>query len=192
MIDGLLRLARLGRTPLQMRATNLDALVRERVEELYAEASGRTIEISVGRVGFVQADEPLLRHVLDNLIGNAIKYTRDQPMPTIEIGSIEDASEHGWPTIFVRDNGAGLNMKYAERLFGVFQRLHSGDKFEGHGIGLAIVKRIIVRHGGRIRAEGRVDAGATFFFTLQSGEPSFERATIVPMPTTRSALPVEI
>jgi len=166
MIEGLLHLARLGRAPLQTRPTNLDRIVQERVEELRQGVPGRTPDIKIGALGTVLADETLLQNVLDNLIGNALKYTRDAPQPTIEIGRLGAPVEHGEAVFFVRDNGAGFDMNYADKLFGVFQRLHSPQQFEGHGIGLAIVQRVISRHGGRVWAQSRPGAGATFFFTL--------------------------
>ena len=113
----------------------------------------------------VQADRALLRQVLANLIGNAVKYSRPRDTAKIEIGCA-NGEQSGEFVFFVRDNGVGFDMQYADKLFGVFQRLHRAEEFEGTGIGLATVRRIIQRHGGTTRAEGKVDGGATFYFTL--------------------------
>jgi len=124
---------------------------------------GRKIELRLGSLPDCEADLALLRQVWINLIGNAVKYTRQRSEAVIEVGSSTNA---GVTEYFVRDNGAGFDMQYAHKLFGVFERLHRADEFEGTGVGLAIVQRIVQRHGGQARALGAVDRGATFFFTL--------------------------
>jgi light-regulated signal transduction histidine kinase (bacteriophytochrome) len=133
------------------------------LEELGAEQVGRQIDIHIGELPECQADPILLKQVYFNLIANALKYTRRRDLALIEI----NAQSHGPETIyFVKDNGVGFDMRYSDKLFGVFQRLHSAEDYEGTGVGLAIIQRIIHRHGGRIWAESMVDHGATFFFTL--------------------------
>jgi light-regulated signal transduction histidine kinase (bacteriophytochrome) len=131
--------------------------------ELSPEMMGREFEWKIGELPTVNADHSLLRQVFINLLGNSIKYTRPREKARIEIGAEEKEHEY---VIFVRDNGVGFEPKYVHRLFGVFQRLHTERDFEGTGIGLAIVRRIIARHGGTVWAEGRVNEGATFYFTL--------------------------
>jgi light-regulated signal transduction histidine kinase (bacteriophytochrome) len=138
--------------------------VREVISELEPDAAGRAIEWIIGDLPIVSGDAAMLRVVLANLIGNAIKFTRHRETARVEIGS-----RHGRDTeavISVRDNGVGFDMTYADKLFGVFQRLHRADEFEGTGIGLATARRIIVRHGGRIWAEGSPGQGAVFHFSL--------------------------
>ena len=163
LIDDLLAFSRLSRNPLKKRRVDLRGLVVQVIEELRAEAGEREIKWQIGDLPPCQADPALLKQVYTNLIGNALKYTRPRPSPVIEIGS---RHLRGQTVYFVRDNGVGFDMKYAGNLFGVFQRLHSEAEFEGTGIGLAIVQRIVNRHGGKIWAEAEVDQGATFFFTL--------------------------
>jgi len=163
LIDDLLTFSRLSRNPLKKRRVDLRGLVVQVIEELHAEAGEREIKWQIGDLAPCQADPALLKQVYANLIGNALKYTRPRPVPVIEIGS---RMLRGQTVYFVRDNGVGFDMKYAGNLFGVFQRLHSEADFEGTGIGLAIVQRIVNRHGGKIWAESEVDQGATFFFTL--------------------------
>jgi two-component system, chemotaxis family, sensor kinase Cph1 len=143
-------------------------LVEEVRRSLAPDAAGREIRWTVAPLPRVRADAAMLRQVLANLLGNAVKYTRKQPVAEIEIGCA--GTDGGRAVFFVRDNGAGFDMKYADKLFGVFQRLHRADEFEGTGIGLANVRRIIGRHGGRTWAEARVGAGATFYFTLQTAQ----------------------
>ena len=143
-------------------AFSLEPLVREIVGEFQAETRPRQVEWRIGALPGVLADRALLRLVLLNLIGNAVKFTAPRTPAVIEIG----ATSHGAVEVFVRDNGVGFDPQYAHKLFGVFQRLHSQTEFEGTGIGLANVQRIIHRHGGAVRAESRLDAGATFFFSL--------------------------
>jgi light-regulated signal transduction histidine kinase (bacteriophytochrome) len=128
-------------------------------------AKGRCVNVSVGPLPPVRGDAALLKQVFVNLIGNAFKYTRNRGEAAIEIGTREIAGEQ---VFFVRDNGAGFDMKYAGQLFKVFQRLHRSDEFEGTGVGLAIVQRIIQRHGVRVWADATVDQGATFYFTTES------------------------
>jgi PAS domain S-box-containing protein len=165
LIDDLLTFSRLSRNPLKKRRVDLRGLVVQVIEELHAEAAGREIKWQIGDLPPCQADPALLKQVYTNLIGNALKYTRPRPEPVIEIGS---RKLRGETVYFVRDNGVGFDMKYAGNLFGVFQRLHSEADFEGTGIGLAIVQRIVNRHGGRIWADAEVDQGATFSFTLSA------------------------
>ena len=163
LIDDLLAFSRTARAELKKSRVHLADLVQACIRELRPEVSGRQVEWLIGELPHVGADPALLRQVFLNLVGNALKYTRTRPVARIEIGSAHSAAEH---VIFVRDNGVGFDMRYANKLFGVFQRLHRAADFEGTGVGLANVRRIIHRHGGRTWAEGEVDRGATFFFSL--------------------------
>jgi PAS domain S-box-containing protein len=164
LIDDLLSFSRMGRA--EMRETEVDTaqLVAEVREALARESVGREIRWTVGELPAVRGDAPMLRLVFVNLLGNAVKYTRRCAVAEIEVGCA--GREEDRLVFFVRDNGAGFDMKYADKLFGVFQRLHRADEFEGTGIGLATVRRIVGRHGGRTWAEGRLNAGATFHWTL--------------------------
>ena len=163
LIDDLLSFSRLGRKELETAPVDLAALAEAVVRDLRKAEPERRVEVTVAALPSVRGDFSLLRQVLTNLIGNAFKFTRRRPEARVEIGS---RSEGGETTFYVRDNGTGFDMRYAGKLFGVFQRLHRDDEFEGTGVGLALVQRIIPRHGGRVWAEGRVDEGATFSFTL--------------------------
>src|SRR6266542_2652567 len=169
LIDHLLAFSRLGRSKIKKSDVNLTEMVQLTIDELQNETQGREISWKVGNMPLVHADASLLRLVITNLIGNAVKFTRNRPLTEIEIGCKDDDNE---TEVFVRDNGAGFEMKYADKLFGVFQRLHRNDEFEGTGIGLANVRRIILRHGGQTWAEGIPDQGATFHFTLPKVEES--------------------
>jgi PAS domain S-box-containing protein len=163
LIDDLLAFSRIGRQSPQTEEIDLAALVDEVYREQAALAPGRKIELRVTALPRAQADLALLRQVLFNLIGNAIKYTRPRDLAQIEVGGSVRGSENVY---YVKDNGAGFDPRFADKLFGVFQRLHSEAEFEGTGVGLALVQRIINRHGGRVWAESQVDQGATFYFTL--------------------------
>src|SRR3989442_12347444 len=163
LIDDLLKLARVTRAEIRAEAVDLSDLARDIAAELQRATPERLVEVAITPHLKTQGDARLLRVVLDNLLRNSWKYTAKQARPRIEFGSVE---ENGGRAFMVRDNGAGFDMKYADKLFGVFQRLHSAAEFEGTGVGLATVRRIINRHGGRIWAEGAVDQGATFYFTL--------------------------
>lgn len=171
LINDLLALSRAGRQEMHFIPVKLDKLLEVVRTELSPETMGREIEWHVGDLPAVNADQSLLRQVLINLLGNAIKYTRSREKARIEIGAEEKEYEY---VIFVRDNGVGFEPKYVHRLFGVFQRLHTEREFEGTGIGLAIVRRIIARHGGTVWAEGQVNKGAAFYFTLPKS-PDHER-----------------
>ena len=164
MVDDLLKLARLGRQPLALKPTDLNTLVERSQHDLQDELLGRRIEWRIGKLPTVECDPGLMKSVFANLLSNAAKYTRRRDRALIEIDQMMVASD---PVIFVRDNGAGFNPKHAQKLFGAFQRLHRADEFEGTGVGLATVQRIIQKHGGRIWAEAEVNKGATFFFTLR-------------------------
>ncbi|HZM02892.1 MAG TPA: ATP-binding protein [Candidatus Saccharimonadales bacterium] len=164
LIDDLLAFSRVGRAELQKAEVDLDRLARETMSHFKVEAKEHKIAWKMRPLPPVRGDRALLEMVLVNLLSNAVKFTGARPEPAIEIGCASDTKEE--TVIFVRDNGAGFNPQYADKLFGVFQRLHSQAEFEGTGIGLANVQRIIHRHGGRVWAEGVVDAGATFYFSI--------------------------
>jgi PAS domain S-box-containing protein len=168
LVDDLLNLARIGRREFTRRIVKLDALVREAMTDL-PDSSGREIEWRIEPLPQASCDPGLLKLVLVNLLSNAIKFTRTRPTAVIEVGSRE---ANGVLHFFVRDNGVGFDQKYADKLFGVFQRLHSQEEFEGTGIGLATVQRIIHRHGGEIWAESQLDRGTTFYFTLAPPLPA--------------------
>jgi PAS domain S-box-containing protein len=171
LIDDLLSFSRTGRTEMQVQRVELDDLVREVRQELAPEMEGRRITWEVSPLPAVAGDATLLQRVWMNLLSNAIKFTAPRAEAHIEIGVIRGgADEKGQATIYVRDNGVGFDPQYAHKLFGVFQRLHREDEFEGSGIGLATVRRIIHRHGGRVWAEGELDHGATFYFTLKEAK----------------------
>jgi PAS domain S-box-containing protein len=164
LIDDLLAFARIGRAPLRKVRVKPEDLVAEARRDLQREATGRNIDWQIATLPEVEGDPALLRQVFANLIGNAVKYTRHCAETRIEIGT--QPAPPGEVILYVRDNGAGFDMQYADKLFGVFQRLHSNNEFEGTGVGLANVRRIVHRHGGRTWAEGKVGAGATFYFSL--------------------------
>ena len=163
LIDDLLHLSRLGRQPLAKCPVNIAALVREVLLELQSEQRGRQIEIHVGDLLDSIGDPALLKQVFTNLLSNAFKFTRGREKPAVDVSSRRQAAEQIYS---VRDNGAGFDMGQAENLFAAFQRFHSAEQFEGTGIGLSIVHRIIQRHGGRVWAEAEVDKGATIYFSL--------------------------
>lgn len=163
LIDDLLTFSRLGRQPLHKQTVTPAMLIRQSLENLRAEQEGRKIEIVIGELPNCQADPALLTQVWLNLLSNAIKFTRKREKAVIEIGGEEKANQRIY---FVKDNGVGFDMQYANKLFGVFQRLHRTEEFEGTGVGLAIVQRVVLRHGGRVWAEGEVGKGAVFYFSL--------------------------
>ncbi len=163
LIDDLLAFSRLSRQSLNKQTIQTEDIVRQVLDELRPEYAGRQVEFSIANLPDCEADPSMLHQVFMNLVENAIKYTGRREMAKIEIGSLNENDE---AVYFVRDNGAGFDMRYAGQLFGVFQRLHRPDEFDGTGVGLAITHQIIQRHGGKIWAEAEVDQGATFYFTL--------------------------
>jgi two-component system sensor histidine kinase/response regulator len=168
MIDDLLNLARLDRRSMTFETTWLSPLVDSVVQDLKSETTEREIEWRVGSLSTVKCDPGLLRQVFANLLSNAVKYTRPRGRAVIEVG---ESTIEGETVFFVRDNGAGFDPRYAEKLFGAFQRLHTEQEFEGTGIGLATVERIIRKHGGRVWAEAEINKGATFRFSLGEFPP---------------------
>jgi signal transduction histidine kinase len=167
LIDDLLALSRLGRQPLKATTISLEALANEGIRQAASEAGNRQIEFTVDSLPPARGDVSLVRQVLVNLLSNAVKFTRHVSGARIHVGS---QTQNGEVAYFVRDNGAGFDMRYVGKLFGVFQRLHGPEDYAGTGVGLAIVKRIIDRHGGRVWAEGAPGKGASFYFTLGQGD----------------------
>jgi two-component system sensor histidine kinase/response regulator len=170
LIEDLLKFCRFSRAPLRKQKVDLDAAVRRIIADLQAREPQRAVHIEIGELPPCDGDPSLLQQVLINLLSNAFKFTRQKQPAQIAVGSfVADSPVHPGSTervYFVRDNGAGFNPKYADKLFGVFQRLHSADEFEGTGVGLSIVQRVLQRHGGRIWAEGAPGQGATFYFVV--------------------------
>jgi len=163
LIDDLLTFSRIARKDFMKRRVPMEDLVHLVAEELQEDKSGARCRIIVESLPDAYGDTPLLRQVWTNLLSNAIKFSRPAASPTIEIGAEENPET---VTYFVRDNGVGFDMQFSEKLFGVFQRLHSMQEFEGTGVGLAIVQRIIVKHGGKVWAEGKLNEGSTFYFSM--------------------------
>jgi PAS domain S-box-containing protein len=168
LIDDLLAFSRIGRAETKKTTVSLEQLVREAVGEVKQETDGRNIVWIIGALPNLNGDRSMLRLALVNLIGNAVKFTRTRSQPEIEIGCADGTGDE--TVVFIRDNGVGFEMKYVNKLFGVFQRLHRAEEFEGTGIGLATVQRIIHRHGGKAWAEGVVDRGATFYFSVPKSQ----------------------
>lgn len=167
LVNDLLDLAHVGRQEMKKERISLNLIIEEVIAEMTRETQGRDIEWRIAQLPAVNGDPGLLKQVFANLLSNAVKYTRPRKKAIIEIGL---RTMNGERAIFVRDNGVGFSMKYAAKLFGVFQRLHRTEEFEGTGVGLAIVERVVKRHGGRAWAESEVDQGATFYFTLDGLE----------------------
>jgi PAS domain S-box-containing protein len=180
LVDELLNLARVGRHALNRQPTKLNLLIEEVVSLLQPEAEGRAVNWKIMDLPSVECDPILVKQVFQNLLANALKFTRPREHAVVEIGC---RKENGQVVIMIRDNGVGFNMKYTDKLFGVFQRLHRAEDFEGTGIGLATVKRIVHKHGGRVWAEAELDKGATFYFTLEAdptqGRPDEAKTTEV-------------
>jgi PAS domain S-box-containing protein len=169
LIDDLLGLAKLSRQPVIREAIDPTKVVRRLVGELVSENPGRRIEFHIGALPPCNAEPTLLNQVWSNLLANAAKYTRAQAVATIEVGCESSDGPNGERAYFVKDNGVGFDMRYADKLFGVFQRLHRAEDYEGTGVGLAIVQRIVRRHGGRVWADSAPGQGAAFYFTLSGG-----------------------
>jgi signal transduction histidine kinase len=172
LIDDLVVFAKTGRREMQKSEVNMNLLVSEVLEEISQYTNKREIEWKIGQLPTVSGDRTLLKQVWMNLISNAVKYSRKRKCAKISIASTESGNAHCFS---VQDNGAGFDMDYADKLFGIFQRLHSPEEFEGTGIGLASVRRIVGRHGGATWAEGKVDEGATFYFTIPKPSPPPEQ-----------------
>lgn len=167
LIDDILLLSRAGRQEMNMSEIDMKSLAENIYREFHQDTENKNIKYIVGDLPRVVADRSLMTQVLTNLVGNAIKFTGKTENPVIEIGFLEDEDNYIY---YVKDNGEGFNMKYYDKLFGLFQRLHSQDEFEGTGVGLSIVQRIISRHNGRVWGEGEVGVGATIYFSLPKNQ----------------------
>jgi light-regulated signal transduction histidine kinase (bacteriophytochrome) len=163
LIDDLLQFSRTSRMEMRLSNSDMKGIVQEVFESLHKDYANRTIEWIIHELPLISCDYAMLKLVWINLISNALKFTRTREKAKIEIGLNENNNEY---IFFIRDNGVGFDMKYAQKLFGVFQRLHSTEEFEGTGIGLANVQRIVMRHGGRSWAEAELDKGAIFYFSI--------------------------
>ena len=172
LIDDLLAFSRIGRAETKKTLVSLDQLVKDVAAEIGQDTTGRDIVWKINPLPVCYGDRSMMRLVIGNLLSNAVKFTRMRAQAEIEIGCVDGKNE---VEVFVRDNGAGFDMQYVNKLFGVFQRLHLPEEFEGTGIGLATVRRIIHRHGGEVRAEGGVDQGATLYFSLPKAQDAAER-----------------
>jgi light-regulated signal transduction histidine kinase (bacteriophytochrome) len=176
LIDDLLSFSRLGRKPIEAARIDMCNAVEEALAEVRADADTMRTEIVIGNLHPAWGDGALLKQVWVNLLSNAVKYSGKKDGARVEIGTVEaGAPERSGTTYFVRDNGVGFDMRYYDKLFGVFQRLHSATEFPGTGVGLAIVHRLVTRHGGRVWAEAAVNEGATFYFSLP-GKDKDDRA----------------
>ena len=178
LIDDLLAFSRIGRAETKKTKVDLDQLVGEVVAEIRQDSKDRDIAWKIGALPVCYGDRSMLRLVVVNLVSNAVKFTRMRERAEIEIGCVDRNEKE--VEVFVRDNGAGFDMQYANKLFGVFQRLHLPEQFEGTGIGLATVQRIIHRHGGQVRGEGAVDQGAAFYFSLPKAQYAWKRTANAP------------
>jgi light-regulated signal transduction histidine kinase (bacteriophytochrome) len=174
LIDDLLAFVQLTRQPLKRRAVDMRALVRTCLDELGKERESRDVAVTVGELPDAHADAALLKRVWLNLISNALKYTRRQPEASVQIGCRREDKEAAY---YISDNGVGFDMEYVDKLFGVFQRLHRAEDYEGTGVGLAIVAHIVQRHGGRIWTHAEPGRGATFYFTLGPPEAAAQIAS---------------
>ncbi|WP_423863485.1 sensor histidine kinase [Bradyrhizobium sp.] len=177
LIDDLLAFSRIGRAETRATKVDLEQLVKDVVAEIGQDTRRRNIAWKIGTLPVCYGDRSMLKLVVVNLVSNATKFTRMRKPAEIEIGCVDRDEE---VEVFVRDNGAGFDMQYVDKLFGVFQRLHLAEQFEGTGIGLATVQRIVHRHGGKVWAEGAVDQGATFTFSLPKARAAGERTAIAP------------
>jgi signal transduction histidine kinase len=177
LIDDLLAFSRVGRAETKKTLVSMEQLVKEVIAELSQETKGREIAWKIGALPVCYGDRSMLKLVVVNLVSNAVKFTRMRARAEIEIGCADGNKNE--VEMFVKDNGAGFDMRYVDKLFGVFQRLHSSEEFEGTGIGLATVQRIIHRHGGKVQADGVVDQGAAFYFSLPK-EAAAERTANTP------------
>jgi light-regulated signal transduction histidine kinase (bacteriophytochrome) len=166
LIDDLLNFSRIGRREMKRSSIPMSDLALNVFEELKGECQERSIEFLGNDLPSAVGDHQMIRQVLINLFSNAIKFTKHQQPAKIEMGATEEGDENVY---YIKDNGVGFDMNYSNKLFGVFQRLHSVEEFEGTGVGLAIVQRVIQRHGGRVWAEADLNQGATFYFTLPRG-----------------------
>jgi light-regulated signal transduction histidine kinase (bacteriophytochrome) len=169
LIDGLLEFGRLSRQPLRLQRVRPADIAREVIEEQGVEREGRRVELRIGEMPECRADPVLLKQVYANLVSNALKYTRGRPEARIEVGAITMGLG---PVYYVRDNGAGFDMALSRKLFGMFERLHATQEFEGTGVGLALVQRIVERHGGKVWADSAPERGATFFFRIEDEAPA--------------------
>lgn len=169
LIDDLLDFSRLGKAALVKSPVNMTAMVKEILAEVRTEDKNMHAEVIVGEMPSASGDPALIKQVWVNLISNAIKYSRKKEKPVVEIGAI---SHNGQTVYYIKDNGAGFDMEHSGKLFSVFQRLHKVTEYEGTGVGLALVHRIITKHGGKVWAEGKVESGATFYFKLNQQKQS--------------------